>query len=156
MKVSYNQLCEMTGFTYRTIKKRIDGIEPVGVTRTKANLWESTEVLPAIYAYNGTAGGDNKKADSCLSVNDERARLAKAQADGQELKNAQLRRELIPVSETVNLWGRIITAAKRQLLALPDRLSQILETTTTVEERRAVIDREIRIVLESLSKDESP
>lgn len=129
----------------------MDGIDPVGVTRTKANLWDSKEVLPLIYSYTRDVGNQNTTSGLDLNMQDERARLAKAQADGQELKNAQLRGELIPSAQIVDRWGRIVTAAKQQFLALPDRLAYMIETATTFEDRRAIIDAEIKQILSSLA-----
>ena len=73
------------------------------------------------------------------------------QADGQALKNAMQRRELIPASEVAETWGRIVTAAKMQFLALPDRLSQMLETASTANARRIIIEAEIKNILEALA-----
>lgn len=149
MKISYNQLTELTGFTFRTLKKRMDGIKPVGSSQTGANLWESNEALLLIYSRNET--NDPNETGEQLDFNDEKARLAKEQADGQALKNAKDRGELIPASEITETWGRIVTAAKMQFLALPDRLSQMLETAATADKRRTIIDAEIKNILDGLA-----
>ena len=83
-----------------------------------------------------------------LSLNEERARLAAAQANLQELKIAELKRELVPASKIAETWGRIVTAAKMQFLALPDRLAQMLETASTAHARRIIIEAEIKNILE--------
>ena len=79
MKISYNQLTELTGFTFRTLKKRMDGLKPVGSSQTGANLWESKEALLLIYSRNGT--NDPDETGEQLDFNGEKARLAKEQAD---------------------------------------------------------------------------
>lgn len=153
MQVSYNKLTELTGFSYRALRKRLVGLSPVGVGRTKANLWDSKEALPAIYGRNGSKEKKHSLKDDILSFNSEKTRLAKEQADGQALKNAEHRRELIPASEITETWGRIVTAAKLQFLALPDRLSQMLETASTAKERRTIIETEVKSILEGLADE---
>ena len=153
MKISYNQLSDLTGFSYRVLKKRLDGLQPVGVGRTKANLWESKEALPLIYVRNGGSASDEPDEKEKLDFDVEKARLAKEQADGQALKNAKDRGELIPASEITDTWGRIVTAAKLQFLALPDRLSQMLETASTASDRRALIEAEVKSILEGLANE---
>lgn len=108
------------------------------------------DMAGCVYGYikflRDRAGGNGD-----LSLNEERARLAKAQANLQEIKIAELKRELIPASKIAESWGRIVTAAKLQFLALPDRLSQMLETTSTTNGRRTIIDAEIKNILDGLS-----
>lgn len=154
MQVSYNKLTELTGFSYRVLRKRLFGLSPVGTGRTNANLWESQEALPLLYNQNGNSGTGKKDLErELLDFNVEKTRLAKEQADGQALKNAVQRRELIPASEITATWGRIVTAAKLQFLALPDRLSQMLETASTASDRRAIIEAEVKSILEGLADE---
>jgi len=148
MKISITQATALTGMSYRTIKKKIDGLTPVGKGQTKAFLYESKEVFPLLYAPRETqeGQGDGEK----LTPRDQ---LALAQKEGQELKNAEMRKELIPVSQVKEVWARIITGAKTRFLALPDRLARILETIDSFDDRKAIIDEEIKTVLTSLAED---
>ena len=129
----------------------MDGLEPVGTTRTKANTWESKDALPLIYSWKPKKHREKDKA-AAIDYNTERAKLAKEQRIGQEIKNAKEMGDLIPKDQITDAWGRIVSAAKRQFLALPDRLAQMLETTGTVDERRALIESEIKVILEGLAK----
>ena len=74
MKVSYNQLTELTGKTYRTIKRRLNesGVEPVA-KQVNTILFESTEALNAIYC--------DIKNKGELDLQQERAKLAKRQTE---------------------------------------------------------------------------
>ena len=47
-EISINELAELTGKTYRTVKKRLDGIKPVRTDRRGA-YYCSPEALAAIY-----------------------------------------------------------------------------------------------------------
>lgn len=125
---------------------------PVGIGRNGAKLWDSIEALNRIYAPKIIKNGDGGNGDGIpLDYSDERALLAKEQRLGQELKNARERGELIPTKKVKEIWGRIITSAKQQFLALPDRLVQILETTESSHEQRLAIDKEIKNILVGLS-----
>ena len=52
---------------------------------------------------------------------------------------------------------RIVVAIRTQFLALPSRLSQMLETVTTPRERYNLIDAEVKTILNALAdkKDET-
>jgi terminase small subunit / prophage DNA-packing protein len=54
-----------------------------------------------------------------LDLERERARLAKEQADAQELKNAQARGELIPANEVEGLWQAAAGRCRSILLGAP-------------------------------------
>lgn len=61
-----------------------------------------------------SAGGD-------LDLNEQRARESKERADKYALENAKARRELIPIEDVIDHWGKMISAAKRQLRGVPVR-----------------------------------
>lgn len=79
----------------------------------------------------------------------ERLRLVKEQADHAALKNAALRRELVPAAEVEREWAGILRGVRAGVLAVPSRLRQLLPhlTATDVE----TIDAELRRVLEDIS-----
>ena len=153
MDISINKLAELTGIDRRTVKKRLEGLTPNKVGR--AYNYESTQALPAIYASAVIKPGPQVTDPDAFNLDyqAEKARLAKEKADGQAIKNAESRRELVPVAEITNAWGRIITGIRNQFLALPNRLAQMLETTATTEQRRALIDREVKTILEALADE---
>src|SRR5512132_3115956 len=53
-----------------------------------------------------------------------RIELIQAQRDGQELKNAQLRGELVIIEEAERRWSDILRVMRAGLLALPSRVAQ--------------------------------
>lgn len=67
----------------------------------------------------------------------ERTRLTKEQADAQELRNAQLRRELLPADQVANAMQAVLTNFRRRALGLPNNLAQRLAATS---DRQAVDD----------------
>lgn len=104
-----------------------------------------------IYARTGAQSDDQETVER-LDLSQERALLAQEQRIGQALKNAEAKKILIPASKVSETWTRIIVAAKTQFLALPDRLAQMLETASTFDDRRALIDAEIKNILSSLAE----
>lgn len=86
-----------------------------------------------------------------LDLTAERARLAKEQADHQEMRNAQMRGDLLHVDDVVRNWQDIIRKATSAVLAVPDRIAQ---RHTITPELREALDREIRDTLNDLADDE--
>ncbi|WP_210878076.1 terminase small subunit [Roseovarius autotrophicus] len=92
----------------------------------------------------GIAAGRGGEAES-LTLTGERARLARAQADAQELKNASLRGELVKAEDVAREWADILRGLRSQLLAIPSRLRADLGHLTAADV--AQIDRALRDVL---------
>lgn len=79
----------------------------------------------------------------------ERLRLIKEQADHAALKNAALRRELVPAAEVEREWAGMLRQVRAGVLAVPSRLRQMLPGLTAAEVE--AIDAELRRVLEELA-----
>src|SRR4051794_22604058 len=77
-------------------------------------------------------------------LDQERARLAKEQADGHELKNATLRGELLPADEVVAGWQAAIGRARSLLLgiasAAPMTLLMLAKSQEPKDAERAIRD----------------
>lgn len=70
-------------------------------------------------------GGEDKRAYA-----EERTRLTKAQADKTEMELSLLRATTIPAAVVCTIWGRMTSAARARLLALPYRLAQAALSAT--------------------------
>jgi phage terminase Nu1 subunit (DNA packaging protein) len=92
----------------------------------------------------GAASGRGSE-EQALTLTGERARLARAQADAQELKNATLRGLLVPAIEVEREWSGTLRSLRSQLLAVPSRVRQRLGHLTTGDVD--AIDRELRDAL---------
>jgi terminase small subunit / prophage DNA-packing protein len=79
------------------------------------------------------------------SATAERARLAKAQADAQELKNATLRGAMLDAGAVESEWSSILRTVRAGMLAVPSRAAQRLPHLTAHDV--AEIDHEVRAVL---------
>jgi phage terminase Nu1 subunit (DNA packaging protein) len=88
-------------------------------------------------------GGDGSGA-----LTAERARQAREAADNLALKNAALRRDLVPAAEVEARLTGVFRKVRAGLLAVPARAAQRLAHMTAADV--AVIDREVRAALTEL------
>lgn len=102
-RLSISQLSAFTGFSTRTVVKRLEGLDPAGNTG-KAILYRPREALPRLYFY-----------DNPLS---EKMRLDGARADAQEMRNAVARGELIQAAEVGRIGTAIVSAVTMRVLGL--------------------------------------
>lgn len=86
--------------------------------------------------------------DAIGSATAHRVRLAKAQADLAETKNAALLRALVPADEVEAEWSGILRTVRAGLLAVPSRCASRLPNLTAHDV--AEIDAEVRAALTSL------
>lgn len=107
----------------------------------------------AIEPEDATPDADPFEADDLdaqsIDYQVQKARLAKAQADAQEMKNAIANGELLKTEEAVQAWSEIVSGARSALLAVPKRLRDLLPGLSASD--LAKIDAEIRRALKSLS-----
>jgi phage terminase Nu1 subunit (DNA packaging protein) len=78
----------------------------------------------------------------------ERGRLAKAQADHVETKNAKARGDLVAATDVEAEWTGIMRTVRAGMLAVPSRVSQRLPHLTAHDVSE--IDREVREVLTAM------
>lgn len=86
-----------------------------------------------------------------LSLEGERARLAKEQADAKAMENALRRGELAEMSKIETAWERMGTEVKRILLAVPADLAPMLEGNMSAAKREALLRDRIEEALEALT-----
>lgn len=85
--------------------------------------------------------------ENASTLTNERARLAKEQADAQALKNGALRGELVKAADVSREWGDMLRQVRARILAVPSRLRASLPHLTAGDV--VAIDREIRDALEA-------
>ena len=139
--LSINQLFETTGIARATIVKRLANVDPL--EQRGAKLYESRDVLPLLYG----AG-----ASSNLSASDQKARLLLHQANTAELKELELRGNLIPREDVAEFVGGTIRRTRSRLLPLG---SITANNCKDLSEVQAFVDREIRRALDELSNASS-
>lgn len=120
---SLTQLEELTGVTFKTLKKRLKNVEPVRKVRNTL-LYESRDAMPAIYQVD---------SPDAWNLNKERAKLAAAQAKKAErdikradIEIAKLRGQLVNIQEFEAEYSRILTAFKDKVLAIPAKVCKVV------------------------------
>ncbi|WP_244316758.1 terminase small subunit [Pannonibacter tanglangensis] len=146
--VDGDNLAALVGVNPRTIRDLAQRGLVVKVGTDRYDLTKSLQSYASHLREMAAGRGDEASA---VFLTAERARLAKEQADHAALKNAALRRELVPASEVAATWGGIVRQVRSRLLAVPARVRQGLAHLTARDVD--VIDAEIRRALEELSED---
>lgn len=84
-----------------------------------------------------------------LSLQDERARLAKGQADAKEMENAIARGELVHIDQIVKDFEAQLTKARTKLLSVPTKVAAEAHAAATVKEVQQIVETSI---VEALSE----
>lgn len=84
------------------------------------------------------AGRASEDGDG-LDLVDERARLAKEQADAQALKNAELRKELIPRSEVETAMVVLASTLAERLGTIPTKVATLIHAAPSIAEAERII-----------------
>ena len=148
MKVSYNKLTEITGLTYRTLKRRLKGVDPVEYGANRAHYFESVSVLPVLY---GVVGKDSEEEP--LDGPAEKAKLDKARRITQELKNKELEGQLVSVEEVNNQLFDTGRQIRDAILSIPARLSAGLVVESNQHRIEMTLVDELTKALESLANE---
>jgi phage terminase Nu1 subunit (DNA packaging protein) len=147
IEVSGKDLASAFGVSDRSIREFADRgiIEKVG--RGKYKLLQSVRLYTA--HLREVAAGRGGEA-GVLDLTAERVRHAKEQADNLALKNAALRRDLVPVADVEREWITVARQIRSGVMAVPSRVRQSLPHLTAYD--ADVIDREIRDALTGLGE----
>jgi phage terminase Nu1 subunit (DNA packaging protein) len=129
--VNKTDLAELTGASWKTVKKRLDeaGLKPDG-----DGNYRSDEALRAVVAPEDGGG-------EALDLTVERARLASEQADRVAMINAERRRDVVPL-----VWMSTVVANKgRQIASILDAIVPNMRRVNSAltAEDLLLVDREI-------------
>lgn len=125
----------------RTIAKRLEGVPSCG-KRGTATLYLMLDAAPAILRGAGRLPAPDADGGEPLDLNQESAKLKKAQREKIELDIAVLRGDLVPSVQISDTWVRFIFACRAKLLSLPTtaapRVSGLSLRETEIELRDLV------------------
>ena len=140
-----SELAELTGKTWRTIRKRLKdrGIRPTKADR-KSEWYRTDRALAAVYEPVQPLPKD------ALNLEQQRARHSKALADSRELDLAFRRGELASLPAIEKELAYALAVFRSNTLAIPTRVAPELEGRTAAE-IKAILDRETRQLLESIA-----
>ncbi len=139
--MTMGQLVLLTGSSHRTVRKRLHEIEPVRREK-RAIYYDPRKALPLIFQ-PAEQGADE--------LSRERAKLARVQAEAQDLKNAETRGHLLQHEDVVARWQELILRCKDRLRALPSKLRRRVRKLNQGDERAmlAIVDE----ALSELARD---
>jgi phage terminase Nu1 subunit (DNA packaging protein) len=121
--VSAEELAETIGVTDRAVRELATrGI----VIKLDAGKYDRAASVRAYCNHLREVAAGRGGEEAQLNLSAEKARLAKEQADGQALKNASLRRELVSAAEVEREWSVVLRGVRSQMLGIPSRLQQRL------------------------------
>ncbi len=86
-----------------------------------------------------------------LDLNEERARLAHHQANKTALEESLIKGEVVQTLDVINTWVAMVGAARAKLLALPVKCASRLVDGLTTDEKKAILEKEVRAGLSELS-----
>jgi len=136
-----SDLCDLFDVTPPMLTQLVKRGIAVRLGRNSYDLEQSTRNY--VTHLRGIASGRGGEEQN-LTLTGERARLARAQADAQELKNGAIRAELVKATDVERRWADILRKVRARVLAVPSRLRQSLDLKPAVI---ASIDRELRDAL---------
>lgn len=128
--------------------RRLNQLAEEGIAvRIAPGTFDATATVQAYIRHvSGKAGSQTVNLD----LNAEKARLAKEQADGQALKNAQARGELVEAEAVAQAWEGVVAEVRSAMLAVPGRLRRRAGASLDAAALE-LIDHEIREALTALA-----
>lgn len=151
MIVNKRQLAATFGVSEETITQWQNKGMPIVSQRkgTQGNEYETADCIR--WFANRDAGGDG-----ALDLNQERARLAKAQADKTTLEAAELKGEMVRYEEISAHWTNRAAACRSRLLTIPSKIAPRVRAAVNDFEAAATLEVEICEALEEISGDGVP
>lgn len=136
MEMTMNQLVELTGKTFRTIKKRLEPLAPVREAGN-ASYYNTKDALALLYP---TIASEMAQENLML----ERARREKAQ-----IEVGKMRGELIPVGDIAKVLGTQFGFLRAQIRSIPSKSAKPL---SMISDPHEVYNRLTEMVDECLSE----
>jgi phage terminase Nu1 subunit (DNA packaging protein) len=137
-----SELQRMTHRSLAFIASRLETVQPLHPgAKPYQRFYPAKEALEAIFF--GGPGFD---------LSSERARLAKAQAESQERRNALEAEELIPADVMSFFLADAFTTLRQRLMQIPNRCA-VDVAGRSVDEARAILDGHVRAALAELADE---
>lgn len=141
--ISTAALARLLGCTDRTVQQLCArGIIP----RAARGQYPLPEAVQRYVEHLRDVAAGRGGEEGVHDLTQERARLAKEQADGAALKNAALRGELVEAEAVRREWSDILRGVRSAMLAVPSRVRASLPHLTAHDVE--VLDAELRRALE--------
>ena len=142
--INLQKIEQLTGITFKTIKKRLQDSEVAPLrSEGKSLFYDSRVALPALYA--------QPRAEAC-DLTAERAKLARAQAEKATVETQKMLGNLVDKEEWCTAWASVFVQLKDRLLSIALKVSS-RAANKTAEEVYAIIDAEVRETINELRRD---
>ena len=142
--LSIAQLCEITGRGFRTVKKRLEKLEPEK-TDGKTIYYNTKDALHLIFGHDD---GEGKRLDGQYEL----ARLNKLRADHLELDLQVKRGELVNAKEFLQKYANLVATFRARCLSLSRRLVPEIRNADNEREAIVIFEKEMKEVLSELSR----
>ena len=144
MECNLRELEELTGASFKTLKKRLEkaGLEPVKTT-PKGNFYNPQEALKAIYTEQNSEE---------LNLQEERAKLARAQTEKTQYEADKMKEKLICAEEVKTAWAKYINNVRSKFLLLPLKISKDLKGISETKDIENILEENIYLCLVELSQ----
>lgn len=163
-------VAELLGVSPRMLRNYVNdkGLPSYGDKRGKTFKW--AEVLEWFVEYRislGSANGSSGNGSSKIvpfpgaegepviekeKYKDALTRKITAEADLKEIERAQKRLEVVAVGDAKVVLDRLFTNIKQKLLGVPSKLSSRLEGVKDRNQRKAILEAEMRQICQELSQ----
>lgn len=104
-----------------------------------------------VLAKQKTAEKNGLSPEGVKTLEAERTRLVKAQADKTELELEALRGSLVPAAQVIEHWQQFVGSARAKLLSMPSKLAGVLIACTDLNEIEAAVEASIYEALAELA-----
>lgn len=142
MNLKTAQLALLLGLTTR----RVNQLAEEGImVRVAHGVFDGSA---SVQNYIAQVSNRAKEKETDIDEAREAARLKSEQADNWELRNAKMRKELLPVDDVARIWSEQITSIRSGLLAVVSRVRQQISLSP---EDAVVLDEEIRDAMSKLA-----
>jgi phage terminase Nu1 subunit (DNA packaging protein) len=141
---------------------RITGLKKKGMpiySVEAARAWRAQHIAPVpgtkTTAPTGAPAADPDKTTPPAGYEQSRARREAAEASMAEMREAELRGELIRVDAVRATWANAVVSTRDALLQIPARIAPVLAAETNLAAVTLLLESELRQALAELSREGS-
>lgn len=143
---SQTEIATKLGVTLKTLRDYIER----GIISSKPQGRYTYEECAREYLAHLREIAAGRMSSEGLVLQDERARLAKEQADAKEMENMIERGELVYIDKIVSQFERQLLRCKTKLLALPTKVAAEVHASASVKEAKEILDLAMEEALSEL------
>lgn len=130
----------------RTVAKRLSGVTPSGERQGKP-VWRMADAAAAIVGASRDGAEQGDEAELLA----ERTRKTREEADAIEMKNAQMRGELLLREDVTAAVVSAFARVRARMIGLPPKLAPMMVTISEIAEAEALIRRAVYDALRELA-----